>query len=226
MSRFCSKTQRINKSVVTKLWHENIELTDICTGWQIHKPLSRLHVQLWFYEPLYNKSSICSLTVNNMLFFQTHLTPTEPPVPGNLRAAPPASCSCGTSVCPRPAAPGLWDGGGEAEQRSAEQRRVGQERDASRNKADRMLVRPRYHHQRPMRANGQRGRNETCIRLLHLLESTSSHTQTHTSTLTYTMQSHSAQQWPGGDSVGEHLANRRCESGVRTGARHTHTHTQ
>ena len=46
-------------------------------------------------------------------------------------------------MCPRPAAPGLWDGGGEAEQRSAEQRRVGQERDASRNKADRMLVRPR-----------------------------------------------------------------------------------
>lgn len=70
-----------------------------------------------------------------------------------------------------------------------------------------------------MSASGQQGRNETCIRLLHLLEST----HTHIHTQAYTMQSHSSGQvvtvW------GEHLANHsgrtRCESGVRTRATHT-----
>lgn len=98
----------------------------------------RLSIQLFaFFEPTHYTSSICSLTVNNTLFFQTLLTPTELPVPGNPRAAAPDRLplrdrSVSESGC-------LWAYGTEAAWRGGE----GPGWDASRNQADRMLGRPR-----------------------------------------------------------------------------------
>lgn len=68
----------------------------------------------------HNKSSICSLTVNNMLFFQTHFTPTENPVPGNTRPAPPDKLPLWDQCVPESGCLiGLRDGDGEAQRGGA-----------------------------------------------------------------------------------------------------------